>query len=364
MPRSTQPNSQSVRSYLLYSLSLPERALRSTAGLAGGVVREGANLLVPQAFRTSKSYEILVQQGLDFLTNDVGGVRRPDTESAQPAVDDYVAKKAVGGFVEMASLATLHLSPALLLAVVSDVAYGSQTYLKELAAELKREGVIDEHSTIDHAHDLLAAIGESSAVGAKVFDTPPLSVAGVREAIEQTSASVKRIDPRKVLPAAEIDRLWADMQQVASKEDVSLLEVSGAMTLHALGRVGQVGQGALSTVAIAGTLFDRHVVDHYRTALGDLHQKGYYSTLAEVSQPYIAAVWENFSTDRSTVTEDLLNGKLVGQAAATVGRWFGLGQRDVETPGNVVSSQTGAPALPPESDSELSLHDTTPQPDA
>ena len=35
---------------------------------------------------------------------------------------DFVARKAVGNFIDMASLATLHLSPMLLLAVVGDVA--------------------------------------------------------------------------------------------------------------------------------------------------------------------------------------------------------------------------------------------------
>lgn len=325
-----EPTERSVHDYLLYSLSLPERALRSTAGVAGGVVREGANLLVPQAFRSSKSYEIVVQQGLDFLTSDIGGVKHEGGEDEAPKIEGYVAKKTVGGFVEMASLATLHLSPALLLAVVSDVAYGSQTYLKELAVELKREGVIDENSTIDHASDLLAAIRESSSVGAEVFDTPPLSVDGISQAINNTTASVRKIDPTKVLPAAEIDRLWRDMNEVAQGEDVTLLEVSGAMTLHALNRADKVAQGALSGVTIAGSLLDRIVVDHYRNALTDIHTRGYYTTLADVSQPYITAVWENFSTDRSTVTEDLLNGKLVGQAASTVGRWFGLGKEDVE----------------------------------
>ena len=368
-----QPSTQSVHDYLLYSLSLPERALRTTAGLAGGVVREGANLLVPQAFRNSKSYEILVQQGLDFLTDDVGGVRRPGADAEQSTMDDYVAKKAVGGFVEMASLATLHISPALLLAVVSDVAYGSQTYLGELAVELKREGIIDQDSTIDHAEDLLQAIRESSAVGADVFDTPPLSVDGIRQAIEQTSASVGKIDPSKVLPAAEIDRLWHEMQDVAAEEHVSLLEVSGAMTLHALGRVGQVGQGALSTVTIAGTLFDRHVIDHYRTALTDLHTNGYYNTLSEVSKPYIAAVWENFSTDRGTITEDLLNGKLVGETARKVGRWFGLSKEDVVTsPAESQEPPTNDPSAGrtieltslPVPESKLNLHDTPPPSDA
>ncbi|MCO6042985.1 hypothetical protein NG895_03615 [Aeoliella sp. ICT_H6.2] len=329
-----EPSERSVHDYLLYSLSLPERALRSTAGMAGGVVREGANLLVPQAFRSSKSYEIVVQQGLDFLTSDVGGVRHEGDAQPAPKIEGYVAKKTVGSFVEMASLATLHLSPALLLAVVSDVAYGSQTYLKELAIELKREGVIDENSTIDHAGDLLEAIRNSSAVGAEVFDTPPLSVEGITQAINDTSASVRKIDPTKVLPAAEIDRLWRDMHEVARGEDVTLLEVSGAMTLHALNRADKVAQGALSGVTIAGTLLDRLVVDHYRSALTDIHTRGYYNTLADVSQPYITAVWENFSTDRSTITEDLLSGKLVGQAATVVGRWFGLGQQEVEAAEN------------------------------
>jgi len=340
-PDPSDNSERSVYDYLLYSLSLPERAIRSSAGVAGGVVRESAELLVPQAFRTSKSYEILVQQGLDFLTDDVAGVRREGQEES-PAVEGFVAKKAVGGFVEMASLATLHVSPVLLLAVVSDVAYGSQTYLKELAVELKREGVIAEDSTIDHANDLLEAIRDSSAVGASAFDTPPLSIEGLRETIDQTTQSVGKIDPTKVLPAAEIDRLWNEMQSVATDEDVSLLEVSGAITLHALNRVGQLGQGALSTVNIAGTLLDRHVLDHYRTALGDLHEHGYYNTLADVSQPYIAAVWENFSTDRKTITEDLLDGTLVGQAASTVGKWFGV-KEAVEEHAEEIASESDAP---------------------
>ena len=319
-----EPEAQSVQDYLLYSLSLPERALRSTVGVAGGMVREGANLLVPQAFRSSKSYEIVVAQGLDFLTRDIGGVRNGEDEEESAQVEGFVAKKTVGSFIEMASLATLHLSPALVLAVVSDVAYGSRAYLQELAIELKREGVIDENSTIDHAGDLLDAIRESSAVGAKVFDTPPLSIEGVTKAIQQTTTSVMKIDPTKVLPAAEIERMWREMHEVSRGEDVSLLEVSGAMTLHTLDRLGKAGQGALSGISIAGSLLDRHVLDHYEKALTDLHSRGYYNTLAEVSKPYISAVWENFSTERRTVTQDLLDGTLVGQAASSVRRWFGM----------------------------------------
>ncbi len=318
-----EPTPRNIQDYLLYTVSLPERTLRGTAGLAGGLVRESANLLVPQAFRTSKSYTVLVQQSLDFLTDDVAGIKRAPAEGESAKMENFIAKKTVGGFVEMASLATLHVSPILLLALVSDVAYGSQTYLKQLAEELKQEGVIAQDSTIDRATDLLDAIAETSGATATVFDTPPLSVEGLRAAIEQTTQQVARLDPTKVLPASEIDRLWREMQEVASQENVSLLEVSGAMTLRTLDRIAKVGQGALSTVRCAGSLLDRHVVDHYRIALNDLHERGYYETLSESSRPYIRGVWDNFSTERTTITEDLLNGKLVVQAASTVSRWLG-----------------------------------------
>ena len=53
--------------------------------------------------------------------------------STTAEVNHYVTRKAVGNFVDMASLATLHVSPLMLLAAVSDLAYGSQVYLKELA---------------------------------------------------------------------------------------------------------------------------------------------------------------------------------------------------------------------------------------
>lgn len=323
---SEPPKPKSVRDHLLYTLSLPERALRTTTGVAGGAIRESASLLVPQAFQDSKSYSILVRETLDFLCEDVGGVKSEAKGDEEPAVDDFVARKTVGNFVEMAGLATLHVSPMMLLAVVSDIAYGSQTYLNEVADELKREGVIDQDSTIDHASDLLTAVSNASGVAASAFNTPPISVDGLKEMIDQTTSAVSEIDPTKVLPQAEMQRMWDDMQTIATDEEVSMFEVSSAMALHSLDRVASAGRGALSSTRAAGRLFDQHVIEHYRTALNDLGENGYYATLAETSQPYVDAVWTNFSTDKSTITEDLLSGKLVGQASKTVGRWLGLGQ--------------------------------------
>lgn len=135
-----------VRERVLYGLSLPERALRSTAGVLGGTLRESAALLLPEAFRNAKSYQVFVGQMLDFLAEDVGRVGERG-EAASNRGQDYVARKTVGNFIDVASLATVHLSPMLLLALVSDLAYGSQAYLRELAEELQRQGVIADAST-------------------------------------------------------------------------------------------------------------------------------------------------------------------------------------------------------------------------
>lgn len=320
------PEAAAVRNYLLYTLSLPERALRSSVGVVGGAVRESASLLVPQALRNSQSYRVMVQQTLDFLCDDIGGVAPQTPQSGDSArVDNFVARKTVGNFVELAGMATLHLSPMLVLAVVSDVAHGSQSYLRELADQLRQAGVIDERSTINSTSDLLAAIGSTARTASSAFDTPPLSLEGLRATVEQTADAARSIDMASALPQGEVKRLWDEMRELAAAEHVTLLEASTAITLHSLGKVANIGRGALSSVRVAGQLADSHLLEHYRTALADIHREGYYKTLAKVSGPYIEGVWRNFATDRTTITEDLASGRLIGQAGRTIARWLGLG---------------------------------------
>jgi len=252
MSKKTEPNNdpgiESVTKYLQYTLSLPERAIRSTAAVFGGIAEQSASLLVPTAFQDSKTYKTFVKQMLDMVVHDIGGTKRDDanvkTDGEKEAeVEGYVAKKTVSTFVDLAGMATLHVSPMTILAVLSDVAYGSNVYLKELAEELKREGVIDRDSTIDHAADLLAAVGAASGKAADRFDRPPLSLEGLQETIEETQSSVGTLDPTKVIPQAEIKRMWTEMQDMAQQQDVDLIDVSSAMTMYTLNQVATVSKG-------------------------------------------------------------------------------------------------------------------------
>lgn len=307
---------------LMYSVTLPERTARSASALVGGLVNESAARLIPAVFRSSRSYSTFVGQALDMMVHDVGGVAKADPESDNEDQDAKLAQKAVGGLLDVAGAATLHLSPMTVLAVFSDIAYGSGVYLKKLSEELKREGVIAEDSSIDHVSDLIDALQQTSVKAADALDTPPINVAGITETVSQLRDEISKADPRKLIPQSEIARMWSEMEDVADQANVGLWDVSTTMTMYAMNRVSVTTRGALSTVSVAGSLMDEHIVRHYAGALTEIRQRGFYATLSESSAPYLEAVWQNFDGDRETLTEELLSGRLIGKAWTSVRGWF------------------------------------------
>ncbi len=314
------PGISQVYDHMLFGLSIPERALRTTSAMVGGVIRESTSLLIPQAFQDSKSYRMFVTQMLDFVSSDIGGVKQKKPSSTN--VEGYVAKKAVSNFIELAGLATLHVSPLTVLAIVSDLAYGSNSFLKELSIELKKQGVIAEDSTIDSTADLLSSISDTTGRTASVFDQPPLSVDGLKKTVADTQESLRNIDPTKLLPQKELERIWGDIQKTANENAIDVFQVGAAMSLYSLNQLGTVVNGALTTVRVSGNMFDAHIIEHYRKSLSSIHERGFYQSLADSSRPYFDAMWFNFSSARPTITEDLLNGTLLTKAWRGVTGWF------------------------------------------
>ncbi len=318
---SDSSTSGSLMSTVLYGVTLPERTARSATALVGGLVNETAARLIPTAFRSSRSYSLFVQQALDMMIHDVGGVTS-DRETVASEQESQLAQKAVGGLLDIAGAATLHLSPITVLAVFNDLAYGSGIYLRKLSEELKREGIIDEDSSIDHVSDLLDALQQTSGKAVDVMDTPPINVLGISSTIIQLRDEITKADPRMLIPQSEVARMWAEMEAAAAKADVGLWEVSTTMTMYAMNRITITTRGALSTVTVAGSLLDEHIIGHYAGALNEIGEHGLYSTLASSSAPYLEAVWHNFDGERETWTEELVTGRLIGKAWDSVRGWF------------------------------------------
>jgi len=306
-----------LQQFMMYSLSLPERLVRSSVGLAAGAAMETASLLIPQSFQSAKTYELVVTNSLGFLTSNIGGVKSvtgQDASDSESQLDeDFMARKAVGNFVDLAGMATLHVSPVWLLAIVSDVAYGSSSYVQQLAGELKEQGLIDDTSTIHHVDDVLNAIQDSSGNAASLFDTPPLSVEQLRATLDRTRQSITDVDYTGVLPEAELRQYWNEMQEISVNNGVSLLGVSGALAMNTLGKLDTAAKGTLTGVRVAGGLLNRHVIGHYAASLEAIRNKGLFESLRDTSGPYISAVWNNFADDKPTWTEELVSGRLVAR---------------------------------------------------
>ena len=322
--------SASLVETLTFGLSIPERTARSVSAIVGGLVNESAARLIPSAFRSSRSYTVFVQQALDMMVHDVGGVENANA-SDEEQQDSQLAQKAVGGLLDVAGAATLHLSPMTVLAVFNDLAYGSGHYLAKLSEELKKEGIIDQDSSIDHVSDLVQALQSSSGKAADVFDTPPVSIDGIRTTIEQLADEIGKADPRKLIPQNEVARMWQEMEDAATKADVGLWDISTTMTMFAMNRVTLTTRGALSTINVASSLFDEHILNHYSDALDEIADNGLYETLSTAATPYLGAVWQNFEADRETWTEELLTGRMIGKAWQGVRGWFAGDKEDSVT---------------------------------
>lgn len=318
----------SLMSIFNVSASLPERTLRSAGAIAGGFVRESANWLIPSAFRNSKSYSMFVQQMLDFVASDIGGERErlaPGKARQEEEVD--LARKTVGNLIDMTAFATLHISPITVLAIFSDVAYDSQEFMRELVDRLKRQAIIDSQTTIEGTHQLIDALEAASGNVVEMFDQPPISIIGLRRTLEQTQAATQRVDASRILPHSEIEQLWRQMKLASQQQHASVWDVSATIAMVALRNLQSLAPGSSISLEPAGNIFHEQIIDHYWNGLRHIERDGLIPTLSEASEPYLEAVWLNFTLDRKTWTEQLLSGELLRWGWSQLS-WPKLGTRD------------------------------------
>jgi hypothetical protein len=330
---------------LIFGLSLPERLVRSAVGLTAGTAREIAEFVVPQAFQDSKTYEVMIKNSLGFLVSGVGTVS-PDSlksdgqsgaaaddsgagqggasaSSGQPDPGRYIAKKAASNFIDIAGLATLHISPLWILAIVSDAAYGTKSYLNELAQELKDRGLIDETSTIHKVEDLMDAVRQASGTAASTFDQPPLSLDELQLSIEQTRLALLNVDPTDLIPEAEIAGMWTEMREVAAQEQVSLLGVSAAVAMQTMEAVRDVSEGTITGLLVAGKIVNRNIFGHYARSLAGIRENGIWESVRKTYKPYVNMAWSNFMSSRKSWTEQVLDPGHITRAWTKLKGWFG-----------------------------------------
>ncbi len=187
---------------------------------------------------------------------------------------------------------------------------------------VQREGIIDETSSIDHVSDLVDALQRTGSRASDAANAPPMNLEGMTETISQITSEIKSVDPRKLIPQSEIERMWTDMESAAGDADVGIWDVSTTMTMFAVDRLSLSTRGALSSVRVAGNLLDEHLLSHYGDALISIKERGFYVTLQESSTPYLEAAWHNFDSSRETWTEELITGRMPKKFWTQFVGWF------------------------------------------
>ncbi|MBN1422582.1 MAG: zf-TFIIB domain-containing protein [Planctomycetes bacterium] len=307
-----------------FAASLPERSVRAIVGLLGGAVREGGGLLLPGFLKRTKLYDMIFNRSLRFFVEDVGGVEgvyepgAPDAAGAK-----FVARKAISNLMEAAGIAAFHASPILVLAVVSDITAGARSYWGELGRELQRKGLADPKAEISTLESFLGSVGDFSGSVADAFDLPPLDPKSLREQVARIRDEAVRLKDHVRIDPPDIGRLWDDMREIATNEDRSLLEVSSAIAMGALGRAGKAGQAVLTGAGVGARMAYENLFGYYRDSIAEIHRKGYYFYLSERARPYVRAALRHLQRSNPSWTEKFLRTALdLGWAKRLLGKIF------------------------------------------
>src|SRR5918997_1913264 len=277
-----------VRSVLSrsYLVSLPERTTRAGAALTGGLVYEASEVVLPLAVRRSKLYQAIVGRLLRITIELVGGVEGVYPAQQMP-VRELLVRKTAGNAVELSSFVAVGWSPLWLLAGASDLIGGTKVYLRALLKELRDAGVLAADAEVASFEELLPALEGTSGVLADTVDVPPLNVSSVR-----TSWQELRRQAAELPDAAGLERIFAELQLAARREDRSILEISSMVAL-----------GAVRSGVRLGSV---HVFDYYRHALPTIVEEGLLSFLRRTSTPYLTRAGSHFDPRSSTYSERLL----------------------------------------------------------
>jgi hypothetical protein len=297
----------SVKAYLL---SLPERLIRSTVGLGAGVAREVSEVALPDGVRQSQLYRNLVDATLHFLIEQVGGVEGVYRDDVT-LPDNFLARRTAGNAVEVLGIVAFRASPVWILAALADVCGIGRLLIPEVTEALKAKGLLEADSQFTTVDQLLDGLERTSTRLAATVNTPPLDVAGLRAEWQALRDDASHL-PSASLPSREaIGEVWAELKAESARHDRSIFETSSVLAVSAAralpGGVRWLSASARAGAARTGQVFAAALLDHYRETLSDMRQVGYLTYTNRQIGPYLRAAANQFSPQRRTLTQRLLD---------------------------------------------------------
>lgn len=292
-----------------FCVSLPERVLRSATALAAGLLRELGAVTLPQAIRHSQLYQNLVEATLRFLIEQVGQVQGVYPGEDQLA-EDFLLRRTAGSGIELIGIVAFYASPVWVLAALADASGAGRYLIREIAAALKDEGLLDRATDFSSVDQMLDGLEASAGRLAATINTPPLDVATLRQEWTAVRGDLARMAPQDLPSMAVLRDVWAGIQQEARTQHRSLFDISSVMALSALNALPQqarwLSASARLSAGTTGAVLANVWLEHYRTTLKQIHATGYVRYAIRQFRPYLHGAVAQFSPQRRSLTERLL----------------------------------------------------------
>jgi hypothetical protein len=291
-------------------LSLPERVIRSALGLSAGLLREVGEVALPQGMRRSHLYRSLVDVTLRYLIEQVGGAEGV-YPAAEPQADDFLARRGAGHVIELLGIVAFRVSPVWVLAALADLSGLGRRLIPEIAGALQAEGLLEKGSRFESMDELLDGLEKTSARLAETFNTPPLDVASLRKEWTAIRSEAGRLRPASLPAPQRITGRWEEIKEESVRQRRSIFETSSVLAVSAVRAFPTTARRFSASARVGakrtGQLLSGAILDYYGQTLSELRQVGYLTYAKRQLSPYVRACVEQFSPQRRTLTQRLLD---------------------------------------------------------
>ena len=303
-----------------FLLSLPERAVRSATALAGGILRELGDVTIPKTIRRSRLYENVVESTLQFLIEQVGQVDGV-YPTGEKLSEDFLMRRTAGNGIEMIGLLAFRASPVWVLAALADASGTGRYLIREIAAALKDEGLLDRATDFGSVDQMLDGLEASAGRLASAINTPPLDVNGLRDEWRVLQTDLARIPPKKRPPVESLERVWDSVKREAQTQNRTPFQISSLMAMSAMTDLPDTARWLSASTRLAagktGSIVAGVLIDHYQTTLDHIREVGYARYAVRQFRPYLFAAVSQFSPRRGSLTERLLEKSRITRKTST-----------------------------------------------
>ena len=287
--------------------TLPERTIRSMAALAGGTSTLLTETLFPEALRGSTTYTVTIGMMQQFVIERIAGMESEMDGNQVELGDDYVQRKMAGTALEAMGLLTMSASPLWIFAIAGDAAGGSKVFLNRLVEHLKENDILTEHVNPSELVDVLEAVQNATNKSAIAIDAPPLSQEELSELADEMKVSYGKVFANTPNLVLLLNDIWERMEQLASRDNISLERLGGIMTIDAV-PWKKKGVGTMRAASRAGVeLFDENILDSYKKTLSIISEQGVDKYMSEHLKPFLKSAKSHFAPSKKTWTESKLN---------------------------------------------------------